>query len=184
VPTTLWLQASAGEAMAILSTLPVQAFGFEVRRSGAASTATISSVRTQRFQAWVLGAFGLLAVATVASGLFAVVSLVAETSTRASAVRQALGATAGRAALESARGYIAWGVLGLLGGVLLGVGVCVQGLEVLAPGIASADFAARGPLAAAAVAAVVVMTTACAATVVRPLVRLARIDLMGSLGPE
>jgi putative ABC transport system permease protein len=79
------------------------------------------SVTEPRFDAFLIGAFALLAVAMAAAGMYSVISCLVSQRTSEIAIRMALGATRGAIVRTILGTTTAWVVAGLAGGLGLGL---------------------------------------------------------------
>ena len=79
------------------------------------------SVSEPRFDAFLIGAFALLAVAMAAAGMYSVISCLVSQRTSEIAIRMALGATRGAIVRTILGTTTAWVVAGLAGGLGLGL---------------------------------------------------------------
>ena len=129
-----------------------------------------------RFLAFLLTAFGVLAVVIAGTGLAGVTGYLVAERTREIGVRLAIGATPSRIAREVLRETAIW----CLGGLALGIGLVAAFQRVLASALYSV--AASDTTAWAAAICVLVMVSLLAA--LRPAMRAARTDPMSALRTE
>ena len=79
------------------------------------------AVSEPRFDAWLIGAFALLAVAMAAAGMYSVIACLVSQRTSEIAIRIALGASRGAIARTILGGTSAWVAAGLACGLALGL---------------------------------------------------------------
>jgi putative ABC transport system permease protein len=86
------LASSAGPILDDLLRMAASQPGIDLRTAASADALLSETIRSQRFQSWLFGAFGVAALAIVCVGVLGIVALGAARRTREVGIRIALGA--------------------------------------------------------------------------------------------